>query len=780
MTPSSHVDPTNGAPHTLESGHGALQPRPLPFQPPGSFPPPALSAAPTALALLKALRRRLVPALTLGLTLAATAAAAAWFLQPPPKITARTQLHVALARPSILFPGGNRDDEMFLSRQLYLIKDRFTLNAALNLPGVAELSLVQEQADPLQWLESQINVEMAGPGIIHISLSGDRPAELQTLVKAVTQAYLDNYVNQDSIARENERERLKKVRDQWQKLSEEKRKQLRALKKENGALTDKSMQLVQQIAIEELRVVRTDLTRVHQELRQLRIELGLQPDWGVRYGAALISPPGPGLPVHHLVVAHLDEEALVALAEPSVRPPLDGQRLEELINQDKIVVEGLKQIAAREIEIERNRETANEKAFERIVAPLRQQIADLKKEVETRRQELRPLYEKRYRELVQQEAEAARRTLLRKYTASKQLEKTLIDDAERLDGQIVKIGTGALDINEFEDALEQSEKIRQRADDKLNAMDVEKDAPPRITQPNKEAVLNMPNKAQRKLMVTGGAAGGALALVLLAFAWLEFRSGKVHSPEEVVSGLGLPWMGTVPDLSRRRWRSWWWPGEGDRVYSQMVLTESVDAARTLLLHAARTEPLQIVMITSAVAGEGKTSLASHLAVSLARAGRRTLLLDSDLRNPTLHHLFERSRGPGLSELLRGEVDLAGATRDTPIPNLSLISAGQADTAALQALAFELVPQIFQHLRSQYDFIVVDSCPVLPVADALLVGQYVDAVIFALLRQVSRLPRVYAAYQRLAVLDIRMLGAVVNGTEDDLRPVDYHYTVNPED
>jgi capsular exopolysaccharide synthesis family protein len=155
-----------------------------------------------------------------------------------------------------------------------------------------------------------------------------------------------------------------------------------------------------------------------------------------------------------------------------------------------------------------------------------------------------------------------------------------------------------------------------------------------------------------------------------------------------------------------------------------------------------------------------------LAASLARAGRRTLLLDSDLRNPSLHRLFDMTRGPGLSEVLRGDTDLPGAIRETPIPNLWLISAGQSDPVALQTLALENMRQVFDQLRPQYEFILVDSCPVLPVADSLLVGQHVDAVIFSLLREISRMPRVYAAYQRLAMLGVRILGAVVNGTQQD--------------
>jgi capsular exopolysaccharide synthesis family protein len=191
-----------------------------------------------------------------------------------------------------------------------------------------------------------------------------------------------------------------------------------------------------------------------------------------------------------------------------------------------------------------------------------------------------------------------------------------------------------------------------------------------------------------------------------------------------------------------------------------------------MLHAARTEKLQIVMITSALPGEGKTSLACHLAASLARAGRRTLLLDGDLHKSSLHRLFDMSRGPGLSELLRGEIDLPSAIRQTPIPNLWLISAGQKDLVALETL--DSIRQVFDQLRPQYEFILVDTSPVLPVADSLLVGQHVDAVIFSLLREISRLPRVYAAYQRLAPLGVRILGAVVNGVQQERYGADYGY------
>jgi capsular exopolysaccharide synthesis family protein len=172
------------------------------------------------------------------------------------------------------------------------------------------------------------------------------------------------------------------------------------------------------------------------------------------------------------------------------------------------------------------------------------------------------------------------------------------------------------------------------------------------------------------------------------------------------------------------------------------------------------------MVTSAVSGEGKTSLSSHLAASLARAGRKTLLVDCDLRSPTAHRLFATPVEPGFCELLRGEAEIATAIRTTQAEYLSLLPAGRLDVQAQQMLAQDRIPALFVQLKEQFEFVVLDSTPVLPVADALLIGQHVDVVIFSVLRGTSRLPNVYAAYQRMRTLGVRILGAVVNGVQNE--------------
>ena len=200
----------------------------------------------------------------------------------------------------------------------------------------------------------------------------------------------------------------------------------------------------------------------------------------------------------------------------------------------------------------------------------------------------------------------------------------------------------------------------------------------------------------------------------------------------------------------------------------------------MLLHEARVHSIRVVMVTSAVSGEGKTSLASHLVVSLARAGHNALLVDGDLRNPGADRHFGLSREPGLSELLRGEIDLAAAVKPTPTGGAWIMTAGKCDLRAIQCLGGDGLRSLFEQLRQQFDFVVVDSSPVLTVADALLIGQHVDGVIFSVLCDVSRMPRMAAAQHRLALLGIPTLGAVVIGTGGDPYSPKYHWPMPSRD
>src|SRR5262249_25422181 len=252
--------------------------------------------------------------------------------------------------------------------------------------------------------------------------------------------------------------------------------------------------------------------------------------------------------------------------------------------------------------------------------------------------------------------------------------------------------------------------------------------------------------------------------VCAAFAWFECRKQRVRGASEISRGLGIRVVGAVPTQAGLERRLVGPGGESD--LEGTAAMESIDAIRTRLLHEADTRSTRVVMVTSAGAGEGKTTLAAALASSLARAGRKTLLLDGDLRRPTVHQLFEVAPQPGFSEALLGEVELSDSIQDTPLENLSVMAAGQWDREVLASLARGGLEGMFDKLAEEFDFILIDSHPVLEAPDALLIGRQADAVLLSVLNEVSQMPRVYAAQQQLASVGIRLMGAVVNAADPE--------------
>jgi capsular exopolysaccharide synthesis family protein len=242
----------------------------------------------------------------------------------------------------------------------------------------------------------------------------------------------------------------------------------------------------------------------------------------------------------------------------------------------------------------------------------------------------------------------------------------------------------------------------------------------------------------------------------------DYRGRRISKAEELSQGLGMPVLAMLPRLSRREVHDTgkWNVAEDHYVYDEWI--EAVNAARTMILHAAREESVKAVMVASALEGEGKTSLACHLAASLAHKFKRVLIVDADLRKPSVHKRFHTADGPGLSELLRGEAGLEEVIQPTQVKNLSMIAAGRCDYQVIQALAQEKAQEVIEQLKKEFDFIVIDSSPVLHVADPLILAPKVDAVLFSVLREVSRLPAVYAAYEKILMLGVRVLGTIVHG------------------
>jgi len=264
---------------------------------------------------------------------------------------------------------------------------------------------------------------------------------------------------------------------------------------------------------------------------------------------------------------------------------------------------------------------------------------------------------------------------------------------------------------------------------------------------------------KRKQLFAAGAAAAGLLVAFALVGLVESRFRRVESADAVPQQLGLRLVGTVPTPKSGPFK---WFANSD-AQTTAVLTEAIASTRTMLLHGEGTSDQRILMITSSVSGEGKTSLAVQLGVSIALAGHKTLIIDCDLRNPAAHGRLGVANRPGVCELLRGEVSLLEVVRATTIPGLDMIPAGQWTAETAQALVTAPLAQLFAMWREQYEFVILDSSPVLPVTDALLLARHVDGVILSLLQGVSRVTQAAEACERFTALGVNVIGAIVNGT-----------------
>jgi succinoglycan biosynthesis transport protein ExoP len=339
----------------------------------------------------------------------------------------------------------------------------------------------------------------------------------------------------------------------------------------------------------------------------------------------------------------------------------------------------------------------------------------------------------------------------------------LQDEVSRFTGDTKKLGSQSVEIESIKDEIGSAMNIAKMIGDEVETLKIELSAPDRV-RVLKEAKAPMAVDMSKRIKFTGMAAGGALVAIILLISFWEVRARKIDSQDDVIRGLGIKVVGTMPAIPRAASRSHSKLSGPQGQLWQYQLSESVETTRIMLMHAARVASYRLVLVTSAVGGEGKTSLSSHLATSLARSGQRTLLIDGDLRRPMVHRLYDQPREPGLCELVRDEAGADAVIRPTAIENLWIIPSGRFDDHALAALSQTRIRAVFDHLRERFDFVIVDSAPVLPVADTLLLCQHVDAALFSVLRDVSQLPKVQTAYQRIASLEVPILGAVVSGTE----------------
>jgi capsular exopolysaccharide synthesis family protein len=271
-------------------------------------------------------------------------------------------------------------------------------------------------------------------------------------------------------------------------------------------------------------------------------------------------------------------------------------------------------------------------------------------------------------------------------------------------------------------------------------------------------VPSVPVLPQRKRdLLMAGFAGLVLALGLV-FGF-EYLDNRIKSPQELRAHLNLPYLGMIPVID----------ATGPMLINGGVppnFAEAIRAVRTNVLFSSADEGVRRVVVTSAGPGEGKSMFASNLAVSLAQAGQRVLHVDADMRRPRVHEIFELSQEPGLSNLLVGDCKPSEAVRKTGVQNLAVLPAGMIPPNPAELLGSKRCEEYFATLSEHFDWVVIDSPPVLAVADASVLSNAATGVVFVVGADQTSRHTAKAALEQLEAVQAHIIGAVLNRVDLD--------------
>ncbi len=286
------------------------------------------------------------------------------------------------------------------------------------------------------------------------------------------------------------------------------------------------------------------------------------------------------------------------------------------------------------------------------------------------------------------------------------------------------------------------------------------------TEATEPTVPKSPNRA----MFIAACIVFSLGLGLALVCFLEHIDHSVKVPEHLTLGLGLPLFGVVPRMLRNarnhRGGHLWTSGTPDSI--------EADAYRNLrasLLGATpEKEPIVTLLVTSAKAGEGKSTTALNLAATCARAGERTLLMDVDLRRPSLNDVFSRAEAKtGLVDVLRGDLPWQRTVVQTDLPNLDFLPTGDTRDCPIEVLgSLELRQLLLSLSEHHYDRVILDGPAVLGLADCRMLGRIVDGALMVVRSGSQELRPLQRAKTMLEQSQVHIAGVVFNGLVDDLQ------------
>jgi capsular exopolysaccharide synthesis family protein len=298
-----------------------------------------------------------------------------------------------------------------------------------------------------------------------------------------------------------------------------------------------------------------------------------------------------------------------------------------------------------------------------------------------------------------------------------------------------------------------------------------------------EAALVPEKSSSREKIVT--IALGVLLSIFLATATvviLEVRDTSIKTLKEAKEVFGYTLLGTIPyfgkKVKRRRKESdWSIPAVPVRDTPRLPISETYRMLQANLKFISSDKAIKVIVVTSSIPKEGKSTVSANLAAATAELGRRVLLVDADMRYPMEHHIWGLTNAPGLSDLLVGQAEFEATVSRKVMANLDILTAGVIPPNPMALLDSKRMASLIEYFSDRYDFVIIDAPPLMHAADALTLGQMTDGVLFVARPNVLDSTSAKAAKELLERSSQKVLGLVVNGVILENEPDSYFYFTN---
>ena len=261
--------------------------------------------------------------------------------------------------------------------------------------------------------------------------------------------------------------------------------------------------------------------------------------------------------------------------------------------------------------------------------------------------------------------------------------------------------------------------------------------------------------------------GGGLFIGICLAVLLELLDTNLKTMTDIEQGLGLPLLAAIPavdadHLLPQKFREF---AVSRGVTTWSKIAEALRGMRTSILLSSPGSPPKVLMVASTRPGEGKSSVAGLTAITFALNGSKVLLIDGDLRRPAIHLRFRMGKGVGLSSVLSGKASLQEAVIQWPdLPNLHILPSGPVPPLPSELLGSKEMETLLAQVRAQYDFVVIDTPPVLAVTDASVLGRLTDATILIIRYGTARKQVVLRSIDLLERSGTHLLGVAVNAVD----------------